>query len=156
MTGSPRLLPSWKSSAPGARRDVDDAGALVLADLGPRHDAVDVLGLLEGLADGRQVVERAHVLPAGEIAAGQLFLDRERADERACFRTPFPTQALVALADLDVAQVRPDGGGDVGRERPRGRRPDEERLAGPVDERQLDRQARDPRGPGSPRSSRAG
>ena len=49
---------------------------------------------------------------------------------------------LVALLDLDVAQVRPDRGGDVGGQRPGRRRPDQQRLARAVEEREPDRQPR--------------
>src|SRR4029453_18718893 len=46
--------------------------------------------------------------------------------------------AILALADQDVVLVGVDGRGDVRGERPWRRRPDEQRLAGTVDERQPD------------------
>ena len=86
-TGSPSALPSWKSSAPQPGGDVDDAGALVLADLVPRDDAVHVRRRRvvagprgERRPDGGQLVERAGVPPADELGAGDLVLDRERPD----------------------------------------------------------------------------
>ena len=130
-----------------AGRDVDDPGPLLLADLVPGHDPVLVAAAVgpagrERRPDGREVVERAPVAPAHEVAAR----DAPRAP-RTARRAPAAacpcraSRTLVALADLDVAQVGAHRRRHVGRQRPRRRRPDEERLAGPVHEREAHREA---------------
>ena len=103
-------------------------GALVERDLVPRDDAV-----LDGRAR-REVVERAGVAPADELRPGLALLER-----------------LVRVArDGDPLAVRPaavlafglHGGRDVRRERPRRRRPDDDELALPVDEREAHEERR--------------
>ncbi len=76
--------------------DVDDAGPLVLPDLGPRHDpmlvrAIGGIGRAagEGVPDGRQVVERTRVAPADHLAAGDLVEHLERSGQRRLER-PLP------------------------------------------------------------------
>ena len=104
-----------------AGRDVDDARALVERDLVPRNDAMLDLG---------DVVERAAVRPADELRPRPPFLEclvRVAAD-----RDPLPVRAAAVL------RLRVDRGRDVGRERPRRRRPDDEVLAGAIEQREAD------------------
>ncbi len=110
----------------GAGRDVDDARALVLTDLVPKHDPVLVGRVPERLADGGQIVERPLVAPAGELAAELLLLDPELADDCRLEDAPSDPERLVALPDPDVAQFRTDRRGDVRSERPWRRRPHEQ------------------------------
>ena len=127
--------------------DVDDPGALLLGDLVPGDHAVLVRGrrlvagaLGERRLDRGQLVERARVAPPDELGAGLLLLDLEVADERPLEDAAAQPERLAVLADADVALLGVDGGGHVRGERPRRRRPDQERLAGPVDEREPDRE----------------
>ena len=112
-----------------ARRDVDDAGALVERDLVPRD---------------RRGARRPR--PAAGCRTGPCSASR---------RAPTPRLALlerlVRIArDGDPLAVRAPavlavglhGGRDVRRQRPRRRRPDDERLALPVDEREADEERR--------------
>ena len=96
---------------------VDDAGALLLTHLVPDNHAVLVGRLAvracEGGLDGRQLVERAGVSPAFELAPGPLFQDLEGAFQGMLHRPAAQPVDLVALADLDVAQVLADGRGHV-------------------------------------------
>src|SRR5207248_3034164 len=95
---------------PGARGDVDDPGALVQLHLAPWDDAVHDVLLR------RQLVERAFVLEPDELRA----LD-DAVELAVLLREP-PTAVAQA-----VVGVRLDRGRDVRRQRPRRRRPDDER-----------------------------
>ena len=109
---------------PRSGSDVDDAGPLLERDLVPRdHAVLDV-------RCGRQVVERPAVAEADELRS------RGGLDERlvgvARGRNP-----LAVLAP-PVLGVGLDRRRDVRGQRPRRRRPDDERLALPVEEREPD------------------
>ena len=123
-----------------ARGDVDDPGPLLLADLGPGDHAVLVARLRERLPDRRQLVERTRVPPAGQLRPGPLLHDLEWSAERLLQGSLAHPEVVAALAHLDVAQVRANGGGDVRGQRPGRRRPDQERLAGPVHQREPHRE----------------
>ena len=132
-----------------ARCDVDDARPLVLADLGPGDDPVLVRNVRrvgrargERRLHGGQVVERPGVAPADHVRAGHLLEDLERPDERGLERALAEPELIAPLPHADVAQRRPDGGRDVRGQRPGRGRPDQERLPGPVDQREADRQPR--------------
>ena len=142
MTGRPSALPSWKSSAPQPGAMWTMPGALVLADLVPGDDPVLVAAVVER-GRGRPAARRtAPVAPADELGARHLLLDRERAPQRGLERALAEPEHVLALADPDVAELRADGRRDVRGQRPGRRRPDEQRLAGPVDEREPDGEAR--------------
>src|SRR5688572_12786577 len=85
--------------------------------------------------DRIEVVEGTAIAPAHQVAALALLEDLERSLDGAPQRSLADPVALLALADEDVVEVGPDGGGDVRGHRPRSRGPDEEPLAGSVDER---------------------
>ena len=93
----------------------------------------------------RQIVERAFVAPANQLRAGQLTKDLEwpvgGQIEGRLESSPGQPVDRIALANLDVAQVRSDRRRHVGGQGPGRGGPDQERLAGPVDQGQLDRQA---------------
>jgi hypothetical protein len=107
----PERLAQLEVLGAAARGDVDDAGPLLLADLVPRHDDVLVrmVGVVagagsEGLADRRQVVERAGITPARHLVAGDLLEDLEVAIEGGP-ECPLGEPVLLAtLADPHVAQ----------------------------------------------------
>ncbi len=82
------------------------------------------------MVDLRQVVERAAVGPADELRAGAQVL--ELLVRIARRRDP------LAVLPAAVLRFRVDSGGDVGRQRPRSRRPDDEVLAGPLEQRKAD------------------
>ena len=90
--------------------------------------------------DRRQVVERSLVAPAHQVAPGDLLEDLERALERRLERALAEPERLVALAHPDVADRRTDRRGDVRGQRPGSRRPDQQALARPVEQREADRQ----------------
>ncbi len=92
--------------------------------------------------DRRQLVVGTGVAPADEVLAGLLVEHLEAALERRLERALAEPEYVVALADLDVAQLRPDRRRHVGRERPWRRGPDEEGLARPVEQREAHRQTR--------------
>ncbi len=138
-----------------ARGDVDDAGALGLADLLPQDDAVRLLRRLRDVAEqtpqprlgpaagvlrGGQVVEGAAVRPALHLLAAQLAQHLERAFEH-LGRALREIENFIALFDFHVRQRRPDGGGDVGGQRPRRRRPHEQRFTLTVEQREAQREA---------------
>ena len=106
----------------GAGRDVDDPGAGVERHVGPRDHAM--LDLRAGL----EVVERPAVAEADELAprrprlVGRIRLRRDRHP--------------VARGQPPVLELGIDGGGHVGRERPRRRRPHHQRLARPLEQRE--------------------
>ena len=115
-------LPQLEVFPTAARCDVDDAGALVERDLVPGNDTV---------LDGRprlQRVERSLVTPADELGTGQRLLEGLVRVPRD--RDPFAVRAAAVL------RLRVHGGCDVRRQRPRRRRPDHERLALPIEQRQ--------------------
>ena len=99
----------------GARSDVDDARPLVQSDVVPGDDAMDD-SLLRG-----EMVERPFVLEADELAT------EGAADERLVADRARSRPSRRSRAGRSPRRV--DGGSDVGRERPRRRRPDGERLA---------------------------
>ena len=113
-------------AAPG--RDVDDAGALVERDLVPRDHAV-----LDGraAARGRRTAPGSAARRAPRRGPAHVRLVRVARD-----RDPL---AVLAQAVLGVGL---DRGRDVRRQRPRRRRPDDERLALPVEQRQADEERR--------------
>ena len=130
-----------------AGRDVDDARALVLADLLPGDHPMPVLRAAPGRPRTRpctasQLVERPVVVPADEVGAGALLEHLERTPQRRLERALAQPVAIVALADLDVRQLRAHGRGHVGAQRPGGRGPHQQVLAGAVDEREADGEAR--------------
>ncbi len=95
----------------GAGRDVDDARALVLADLVPGDDAVlvarpAVIAAAAGECglDGVELVERTVVAPADQISASALLEHLERAAQRRLERPLAEPEDVLALAHLDVRQ----------------------------------------------------
>src|SRR5690349_15728474 len=140
----PQRLPELVVLGAAARRDVDDAGPLVLPHFIPGDDAMLVALRVERSSDRRKLVDRPAIAPAHELAAGRLRLDREGPDERLTERALPDPEHVVALPNLDVAQVRPDGRGDVRGERPRRGGPDEQRftLVAGLDQREPDGEAR--------------
>src|SRR5581483_412952 len=116
-----------------ARRDVDHAGALFLADLFPRDDAVlDALLRLD-------LGERRHVVQADQVAALH-GLDNLVVAAQDAGGVGREVVELAILADLHVVQVGMDGQRHVRGEGPGRRRPDEDALVGPLDqgEREVD------------------
>ena len=82
------------------------------------------------------------VPPARQLRPGSLLHDLERTAERLLEGPLGQPELVLALADLDVPQVSAHGGGHVGGQRPGGRRPDQQRLAWPVHEREADGEPR--------------
>ena len=109
-------------------RDVDDPGAVLERDVAPGDDA-----MLDVRA-GAELVERACVAPADELLAAPTL------DER-LLRIPPGSDPLPVLAPavlgLGLHRRR-----HVRRQRPRRRRPDHERLAGTLREREADEERR--------------
>jgi hypothetical protein len=129
------------------RRHVHDAGAVLRGDEGTRdHDArARVRRQLDDLERAR--VGEAHVLraaahrAAGEIAEVQRLPVRPAAvveHDRTGPRDRAHQDAPVAPLVLAVLEVRRHGGGDVRRQCPRGRRPDDELAWAAVGEREGD------------------
>ena len=152
-TGSPSALPSWKSSAPqpGAMWTMPVPSSSPTSSHG--DDPVLVAGRGECLPDRRQLVERTAVPPAHEVPTRPLLEHLERTFEGRLERALAQPQEVVALADLDVAQVlrrrpprRSRSASMASSSRPGAPRP-AGRPAGSA------RSGPDPRGPGSPRSS---
>ena len=114
--------------AAAAGRDVDEAGALVHRHVVPRDDAV------LDLRPWSEIVERSLVPPTDELVATQTL------DERVV-RVQLDGDPLAVLAAA-VLLVGMHGDRDVGGERPRRRRPDDERLARPVEQREADEERR--------------
>ena len=144
----PETLAELEVLGAAARCDVDDAGPLLLPDLVPGDDPMHVRARpvladpgTERIADGGQLVERAGVAPADEVATGPLLEHLEGADDRCLERAAAEPEDIVALPDADVADGLADRRRDVGGQGPGGRRPDEQRLAGSIEERQPDGQA---------------
>ncbi len=131
--GRPSLAATSRSISPKAGREVDDAGALVDRDEVRDHHAV-------GVAADRQDVERAPVAGARR-ARPRRRARRSRRRRRAPPR-PDPLRARPGASRrraraLDVADVGTDGDRDVGDQRPRRRRPDEEVVVA-IDDREAD------------------
>ena len=144
--GQPERLSEREVLRPAARRDMDDPRPLVLADLVPGdHDVL--VGRpghgtgREARPDGRQLVERTPVAPADELGARPIVEHLERPHERLLDGPPAQPEGAVPLAHLHVAQPGPDRSRHVRRERPGCRGPDQERLAGAVQQREPDGQA---------------
>ncbi len=114
--------------AAAARGDVDDARALLERHLVPGDDAMLDAGAR------RERVERAAVAQPHELGAGGA------ADEHVVGK-PRGEHPLAVLAETVLA-LRIHGRGDVRRQRPRRRRPDDDRLALAVEEREADEQGR--------------
>ncbi len=141
-----QLLAEGEVLRAAAGRDVHDAGALFLTDLIPGHDAMLIRRSgssagCEGSLHGRQLVERTHVSPALELAAGLLFENLELPHQGVLQRPAAEPEGLLTLTDLDVAQLLAHGRGHVGGQRPWRGRPHKQRLAGPIRQRELDGQA---------------
>jgi hypothetical protein len=102
-----------------ARGDVDDPGALVERDLVPRDHAVRHAFLRGQILEGRVVLQADEILARDDVVVLPALLG----------------QPPAAVAQ-PVLGVGPDRRGDVGRQRPRRRRPDHERLALAVGERE--------------------
>ncbi len=81
-----------------------------------------------GALDRREVIEWTVVLEADELLA-------ERALHCGGLRGASSRDPLAVLLQ-DVLRIRLDSGGDIGGERPRRRRPDDQRLTGPVAKRE--------------------
>jgi hypothetical protein len=111
-----------------ARRDVDDAGALVHRDLVPGDHAV------LDRRPRRERVEGAVVVEPDELRAGD-GLDEPLVREA---RGQHP----LAVGAAPVRLLRVNRGGDVRGQRPRCRRPDDERLPGPLPQREPDEERR--------------
>ncbi len=114
--------------AAAARSDVDDAGALVHRHVLPRDHA-----MLDRRAR-RQVVEWAAVAPTDELRAAQP-LDVGVVGEELDGHPLAVLPATVLLLGMD-------GRRDVRGQRPRRRRPDDDRLAFTVEQREADEQRR--------------
>ena len=100
MTGSPSLLAQPEVLGAAAGRDVDDAGAFVLADLVPLDDAVDV-GRRAQLVDDRSAKaarttgrssKAAAVVPAHAGLRPCAPRGPERRPARPCCAATLPTQ----------------------------------------------------------------
>ncbi len=118
------------------RRDMDDPRARVERDEVADDDPpIGRLRVRTGVGTkaclrGSEEIERRRVLPALEILPSQLALDLERADLllEGFAQALGDDEALAALgANDDVLERTMHGRVHIGRERPRGRRPDEER-----------------------------
>ncbi len=129
-----------------AGRDMDDAGALVLADVLPGDHAMPVLGTLQVARErGRdriELIERPGVVPADEIGAGAFLEHLERTPQRRPEGVLAQPVAIFPLAHLDVRQLGAHGRGHVRAQRPRGGRPHQQVLTGAVHEREPDGEAR--------------
>ncbi len=111
----PVLLAQVEVLGACARRDVDDAGAVVERDVVPRNHTV------RDVRDRGQMVERPLVLEPDEIGAAHALHEMVLGITR-----DGDPLAVVALA---VLGLRVHSGGNIGRQRPGCRRPDDERLA---------------------------
>ena len=107
----------------GPRSDVDDARALALADILPGDDPVLHPGLNAELVEGAMVPEANQRLPRKLL--------QHRVLSPQCRHAPLgQNQRLVLLPNPDVRQVRVHRRRDVGAQRPRRRRPHQQRLLG--------------------------
>jgi len=90
------------------------------------------MGVVADLADRvvvmyrGQVVERTPIAPPHQLAPGDLLEHLERSGQGLAECSPCQPVDGLALAHLDVAKLRADGGGNVAGEGPRGRRPDQQ------------------------------
>ena len=106
----------------GARRDVDDPGSLLERDLVPGdHPMLD-------LTAGTEVVEGAPVAKTDELLATGTTLE-------SLVGVPCDRDPLAVLAQ-PVLRIGLDRRGDVRRQRPGRRRPDDEGLLRPLEERE--------------------
>ena len=122
---------------------MDDAGAFFVADIVPADHAMGVVLFGERFPARGQFVEWTAVLPAQQFAALQLAQHLDLAQhgtfERAARKVidlvrsglPPPGCFAIVLAHLDVGQLRADGRRHVAGQRPRRRRPDQQRLRQP-------------------------
>ena len=108
----------------GAGRDVDDPGALFERDLVPGDDP------MLDLAAGAEVVERPPVAKPDELLSEGTTLE-------SLVGVPGDRDPLAVLAQ-PVLRVGLDRRGDVRRQRPGRRRPDDEGLPRPLEEREAD------------------
>ena len=108
----------------GAGRDVDDPGSLVERDLVPRDDP------MLDLAAGAEVVERPPVAKSDELLSEGPALE-------SLVGVPGDRDPLAVLAQ-PVLRVGLDRRRDVRRQRPGRRRPDDEGLPRPLEEREAD------------------
>ena len=116
-------LESSKSSRPAPGRDVDDPGARSSSSTSS-HGITRCSTPAPGR--GRRTGPRS-ASPTSSLPGVR---STKSASGCECDRHP------VARRQPSVLDVGLDGGGDVRRQRPRRRRPDDERLAGPVEQRQ--------------------
>ena len=107
-----------------ARRDVDDAGSLLERDLVPRDDPV------VDLAAGAEVVEGTAVAKTHELLS-------EGTTVESLVGIPGDGDPLAVLAP-PVLRFGLDRRGDVRRQRPGRRRPDDQRLIRSLEEREAD------------------
>jgi hypothetical protein len=137
--GQAELPAEFEVFGAGARRDVDDAGALLLADIAPGDDTVLVrllaVGAERGLDRG-QLIKRTAVAPTHEIGARPLFNDLEPVAQRRLERALTQPVVRFALANPDVRERGFDRCRHVRRNRPRRCGPDEQVFARPIHERQ--------------------
>ncbi len=106
---------------------MNDARAFLLADRIPGDHTVERRHVHR--LHGGQLIEGTVVLPPDHLRALEpakhLVLPLDDVGQCALSQVVRPT---VLRLHLHVSQVRPHGGGDVAGERPRRRRPDEQRL----------------------------
>ena len=127
--------------------NVDDAGALFLADLVPQDNSmlvgrpVRAGNRRKGRLYGGKFVEWTRIPPAGKLPAQLLLDDLEGTLQGRLQRSATQPECLVTLLYLDVSQLLAHGRGHVRGQSPGRRGPHEERLAGPIEKRELDRQA---------------
>ena len=119
----------------GSGRNVHDPGAFVLAHLVPLDDP-----MLDSLLRG-ELVERSLVPPPGQVCSGHLLQHLVLAFEYvdACLHQ---IQDFIPVAHLHVGEFRMHRCHHVGRKCPGCRRPHEQRLPGPLRQRELQEQAR--------------
>ena len=106
----PETLAELEVLGAAAGGDMDDAGPLLLPDLVPGDDPMHIRARpvladpgTERIADGRQLVERAGVAPADEVATGPLLEHLEGSDDRCLERAAAEPEDILALPDADVA-----------------------------------------------------
>ena len=129
------FLPEEKILFAAARRDVDDAGALLLANFGPRDDAV------LGAANGGQLVERAHVAPLEHLGTAHVLLDLPACAEHLLHQWFGQIDALAILDGARIGQVRMHRGGHVRGQRPRRGRPHQQAFVSAAHQRKAHERA---------------